>query len=338
MQEIVQQTEAVATLDAALLILGETGVGKSQLARWIHTRSDRAQGPFRTVNLHAIPDGLMEAQLFGATKGAYTSAQGQRGILAEAETGTLFVDEIDKLSKAGQASLLSVLDDGTYRQVGESRVRNADVRFLFGTNADLWALVHSGAFLKDLYYRINVLPVALPPLRRRRGDIAPWADLMMQVVSKGKVCLEASAHARLGVEDWPGNLRELNSVVQRAGALVLSQSRSVCTGSDVERALGLDAGRSISWLEPMDEAASWVAAARSRDSPLGLRIAGAFEARVLLLADSRYGREHALTLLGKQGYVKSNPTKPIRKAKDVWDALTRVLIESADQAEKGTRC
>lgn len=323
LQPVVHRARAFSGLDAPLLIRGETGSGKSMLARWVHQQSPRKEGPFDSVNLQAIPADLMEAQLFGSVRGAFTGAQDRKGILETTKGGTLFIDEIDKLNRAGQASLLTLLDDGTYRRVGEATRRHASVRFLFGTNADLEDLIHTGGFLPDLYYRINVLPVRLPPLRARRGEIADWADMMIAKVTDGEVRLDGTAHARLRKENWPGNLRGLNSVMTRTGALARAAGRRVCSAADIEEALGLDSPSDTGWLDQVEKAASTVADSLQSHNQLGRLLQGAFEARVLLLAEARYGRQTALEMFGKQGYLKDNSAKPFRRALQTWNALLR---------------
>jgi DNA-binding NtrC family response regulator len=221
--------EAIATLpvaarsDAAVLITGETGTGKELAARAIHYLSERAAHPFVAVNCGSLTDSLMEDELFGHERGAFTDAQQRReGLIAQAEGGTLFLDEIDTLTARGQVVLLRVLQDRAFRPLGAQREHHAEVRFVAATNAPLTALVERGAFRADLYYRLCVFSIALPPLRERRDDIP---DLVAHFLEKHRPPgapaprLSADAAAALLRFGWPGNVREMENVMIRAGRL-----------------------------------------------------------------------------------------------------------------------
>lgn len=226
MAPVVRVAGAFAREEETLLVIGETGTGKSRLARWCHSRSARADGPFEVLDLLGIPPEMQMAELFGWKRGAFTGAVADHhGFVTRARGGTLFIDEVDKLSLDAQAGLLTLLEERTYRVLGSrGGPEQADVRFIVGTNADLAAEVARGAFRQDLYYRLDVLSVALPPLRERLDEIGDWAHHMLttrhaEARGDGAVELSADAHAALGAHPWHGNLRELNNAVRRAYVL-----------------------------------------------------------------------------------------------------------------------
>lgn len=211
-----------AAADATVLLCGETGTGKELAARAIHYLSTRSRGPFVPVNCAALPDTILEAELFGNARGAFTDARTERtGIVALARQGTLFLDEIDSLSPRAQSTLLRFLQDRVYRPLGASRFEQADVRIVAATNVDLEAQCARGLFRSDLMYRINVLSLSLPPLRQRPGDALLLARtfvrrMVTQYGSAPKQLSAASAdHLRLPLP-WPGNVRELEHRVHRA--------------------------------------------------------------------------------------------------------------------------
>lgn len=210
----------IAGCDASVLILGETGTGKEVFARTIHYLSPRASRPLVGVNCGAIPTELMESELFGCVRGAYTSAHAARsGLVREAEGGTLFLDEIDSLPLSAQTKLLRFLQEKEYRPVG-GNVCHADVRMIAASNHDLAALVEHSSFRSDLYFRLNVLNVTLPPLRARRDDIPELArhftERCCQQRHRSAISLTAQALRKLLGYDWPGNVRELHNVIERA--------------------------------------------------------------------------------------------------------------------------
>lgn len=219
----------IAESDLPVLITGETGTGKELCARALHYLSRRATKPFLPVNCAAIPLDLFESELFGREKGAFTGASSsQRGLVAEAEGGTLFLDEIETLSLSAQAKLLRFLADHTYHVLGSARPRQSDVRILAATNVALSKKVQEGSFREDLYYRLAVLTLTLPPLRERLGDIpllvAAFLARHASPPGEGKQ-LSESALAALGRYGWPGNIRELENVIQEV--IVLTQARIV---------------------------------------------------------------------------------------------------------------
>jgi len=210
--------------DAHVLITGETGTGKNALAQTIHQSSARKQAPFVHVNCAEIPATLVASELFGVRKGAYTDARENRqGLLASAGGGTLFLDEIGELSLEVQAKLLRVLDSGRIRPLGGSEDTPIEARFVAATNQPLEDLLREGKFRPDLYYRLNVIRIDIPPLRERREDIIPLVDQFLQRASErlGRpvIGVDTSALRQLMSYDWPGNVRELANVIERAVAL-----------------------------------------------------------------------------------------------------------------------
>jgi two-component system response regulator HydG len=206
---------------ATVLLLGETGVGKSWLARQIHARSPRAGAPFLEVNCASFDSQIVESELFGHERGAFTGAvQQKRGLVEVAEGGTLFLDEVGELPLPVQAKLLAFLDDRTFRRVGGTRGLSADVRVIAATNADLAAAVAERRFRKDLYYRLRVLPIEIPPLRERRDEIAALVQQLGRELhrraDRPRLRIEPAALAALRRHDWPGNLRELRNALERA--------------------------------------------------------------------------------------------------------------------------
>lgn len=210
-----------ASSDATILISGETGTGKDLYARSIHYHSIRRAKPFIPVNCGALPEQLFENEMFGHTKGAYTDAHGeQNGLLQEAEGGTIFLDEIDALSPAAQIKLLRFVQDREYRPLGSPKIRTADVRILAATNANLLEKIHLKAFREDLYYRLNILSVPLPPLRDHLEDIPLLADHFVSYYASQNGMsvprLSPQALQKLLAYHWPGNIREFQTIIQRA--------------------------------------------------------------------------------------------------------------------------
>jgi DNA-binding NtrC family response regulator len=210
-----------ARSDAAVLIHGETGTGKERAARALHTLSDRAGGPFTAINCGALPDSLMESELFGHERGAFTDAKNARaGLVEQAVGGTLFLDEIESLSPKGQVALLRFLESFEYRRIGGKRTLRIDLRVVSASNVDLNALARRGEFRRDLLYRLNILAVTLPPLRNRPGDLELLAEhfIARYAAHYGEVPLAITPACRRWLEgrDWPGNVRELENTVHRA--------------------------------------------------------------------------------------------------------------------------
>ena len=210
----------VAVIDNTVLITGESGTGKGVLARFIHDQSLRAEAPFIPVNCSAIPENLLESELFGHTKGAFTgAAQARKGLFAQADTGTLFLDEIGELPLHMQTKMLHVIEDKEIRPVGGEQLRKVDTRIVVATNRDLSAMVAAGTFREDLYFRISQFHIDLPPLRDRGEDIPRLIRFFLQTAQiKGdtNIELDPAAEELLLEYRWPGNVRELENVIGRA--------------------------------------------------------------------------------------------------------------------------
>jgi two-component system response regulator FlrC len=219
----------VARTDTTVMLTGESGTGKEVIARYIHLQSARRDAPFVAINCAAIPDNLLEATLFGYEKGAFTGAQSaQPGKFEQAEGGTLLLDEISEMPLGLQAKLLRVLQEREVDRVGGRKPVALDIRVLATSNRDMAAEVRNGRFREDLYYRLNVFPIAIPPLRERTADIAPLARHCLSALaarSGRRAQLSAGALALLGAHHWPGNVRELENTLQRA--LILAPGETV---------------------------------------------------------------------------------------------------------------
>jgi DNA-binding NtrC family response regulator len=220
MQSILHLIATVAPSDGTVLIQGESGTGKELVARAIHDQSGRAQNPFVVINCGAIPSTLMESELFGHRRGAFTGASSDcAGKLEIANTGTVFLDDIDSLSIKMQAKLLRVIQQKEFERIGTHRIIKADIRIIASSNQDLLSLVEQNHFRQDLYYRLNVLPIALPPLRERMADIPLLLDHFLRAYAKrrgGAVKrLTPAAVDHLSAYHWPGNVRELENFVER---------------------------------------------------------------------------------------------------------------------------
>jgi Nif-specific regulatory protein len=230
MREVLALTQVVAESNATVLIHGETGTGKELIARVVHSNSPRRDRPFVAVNCGALPDSLLESELFGHVKGAFTGAIKDRpGRFELAEGGTIFLDEVGGMSNQLQVKLLRVLQEKEFERVGSSEVVRADVRVVAATNVDLAERVESGDFRQDLFYRFNVVPIHLPALRERREDIPLLVEHFMEIFSKENrkrvSKLSREALDLLTSYDWPGNVRELENCIERA--IVLSQTGTI---------------------------------------------------------------------------------------------------------------
>ncbi len=238
MQDIFRTIAKIADYKTTVLIAGESGVGKELVARALHRRSARRGGPFVAVNCGAIPENLLESELFGHKKGAFTDAvQDRRGLFEEANQGTLFLDEIGELPLGLQVKLLRVLEDETIRRLGESRDLKIDVRIVAATHRDLVAETKAGRFREDLFYRLNVLPINVPPLRERKDDIPL---LIEHFVTRNNARLGTSirgldteARRLLYEYSWPGNVRELENTIERS--MVLADGDMILAGELPER-------------------------------------------------------------------------------------------------------
>ncbi len=221
MKAVIEQARRIAVTEETVLLLGESGTGKSLLARAIHHASKRASGPFVELHAAALPDALVEGELFGREKGAYTGAtEAKAGHAEAAQGGTLFLDEIGELPLATQVKLLRLLQDRTYIRLGSTQQRKADVRIVAATNRDLQAAVKAGTFREDLYYRLAVFPLLVPPLRERPSDIRATVDWLLAARGLGPERISREALDAMTRHAWPGNVRELENALTRA--LVLS--------------------------------------------------------------------------------------------------------------------
>jgi DNA-binding NtrC family response regulator len=221
MHEVFEQISVVAATEATVLVIGETGTGKELVARAIHNRSPRGKGPYVPVHTGALPKDLIEAELFGHEKGAFTGAVASaEGKFGTAKGGTIFLDEISTMPERAQVDLLRVLETFRYTRVGGKTEHVADVRVVCATNRDLLEMVNEGRFREDLYYRVAIFPIRLPPLRERREDIGLLADRFERAAAerfkKRLRPLPAETVAVLAAYDWPGNVRELRNVVEQA--------------------------------------------------------------------------------------------------------------------------
>jgi two-component system response regulator AtoC len=234
MQDVLERVQLVAQSKSTVLVTGETGTGKEMVARLIHHRSGQAEMPLIKVNCAAIPDTLLESELFGHVRGAFTGATAnKRGKFALADGGTIFLDEIGTMSPAIQSKLLRVLQEREFEPLGAERTQRVDVRVIAATNRDLTHMVSEGKFQEDLYYRLNVIPIAIPPLRERPEDIPVLAEHFVekhrQRTGKRITGMDPDVLEALQGYTWPGNVRELENTIERA--VVLATSTIVTTAS-----------------------------------------------------------------------------------------------------------
>jgi len=343
MASLVKLLRVFARQEETVLITGPTGAGKSRLAHWCHAQSPRASGPFQTVDLLTVPEEMQMGELFGWRKGAFTGAiSNQKGCVAQAEGGTLFIDEIDKLSLRSQAGLLQLLENRQYRVLGDpGGAQEADVRFLVGTNADLQTAVAEGRFREDLYYRINVLPVRLPPLAERRDEIGAWARYLLERRHRDEAAAVPLLFApelgpTLEAHPWPGNLRQLDNVMRRAYAMALAEANPgapLTVGVEqVARALTFEAGSPRhDPLTVLEQAArAWVAEAQraqAQGAVLDLNHTGALRGLVLDAAREVCGDlRDAYRLFGLERLVASrNHHRDFQKAMERVAALQEAL-------------
>ncbi len=237
MRQLFELLQTVASTTSTVMVTGETGTGKELAARAIHDASPRRSQRFVAINCSAIPETLLEAELFGHVRGAFTGAVANRqGRLEQAHRGTLFLDEVGTMSAALQAKLLRVLQSREFERVGDSQTVRVDVRVIAATNSDLKKMVDENTFREDLYYRLNVIPIRVPALRERRPDIPLLAQhfldrLAAQNPARGRVTLAQDAQQALMAFEWPGNVRQLENVIERTYAL--SPGRSQLTAADL---------------------------------------------------------------------------------------------------------
>ncbi|HEV2705700.1 MAG TPA: sigma-54 dependent transcriptional regulator [Pyrinomonadaceae bacterium] len=224
MEQLVSLAETAARSDSTVILTGESGTGKDVLARFIHARSARGSSPIITINCAALPESLFESEFFGHERGAFTGATAtKRGLIEAADGSTLFLDEVGEMPLQTQVKLLQFLEEGRFRRVGSTRDRSADVRIIAATNRRLAEDVHAGRFRADLFYRLNVISLHIPPLRERREDIPALIEHFLaryrERFNRPALALSNDARARLLAYDWPGNVRELRNTIERAAAL-----------------------------------------------------------------------------------------------------------------------
>lgn len=258
--EIRKMVELASCADAPVLITGETGSGKNVVARSIHFWGPMRKSPFISVNCSAIPENLIEAELFGCAKGAYTGAvSDKKGIFEMADGGTLFLDEIGEMPMHLQSKLLGVLEDKQIKRLGEDSIRRVDVRVIAATSLDLEDAITRNKFRKDLYYRLSVIKMHIPPLRERRGDIPELCAFLMRQIGRGRrVELPELELQRLMKYDWPGNVRELRNILERAVILQKGPDvRPSCLLADVREVpepVKETEGRASATLDGVEEA------------------------------------------------------------------------------------
>jgi DNA-binding NtrC family response regulator len=255
LQEVLTQIRQVADTDATVLIQGESGTGKELIARAIHDLSDRSSGPFIAVNLGALPETLLESELFGHEKGSFTGASRQKpGCFEQALSGSLFLDEITEIPAKSQVDLLRVLESGQFARVGGEQTLDSDARIVSATNRDVQQLVDDGTFREDLFYRLNIVPIEVPPLRQRRDDIPLLVDhFLTHFCSRHRrepKCVDAKAMGILTGGNWPGNVRQLRNVIER---LVVTVSDDQITESDLPTELAAKPGAQPSSIRSLAE-------------------------------------------------------------------------------------
>lgn len=256
MRQVARTVRKVSMYKTTVLVLGESGVGKELISRGIHDESPRADGPFVAVNCGAIPEALLESELFGHVKGAFTDASAdKRGLFEEAQAGTLFLDEIGELPAILQVKLLRALQEGEIRRVGDTRAISVDVRVVAATSRDLTSMVEDGSFRRDLYYRLNVMPIEVPPLRERREDVAPLVERFIEITNRklGTTIegISKEALAALVGYDWPGNVRELENTIEHAS--VMAESPIIETEALPDRTRRATAGGGFAMSFPEDD-------------------------------------------------------------------------------------
>jgi transcriptional regulator with PAS, ATPase and Fis domain len=246
-REVIARATKVAVTDATTCLQGESGTGKEVVARFIHQWSPRRRGPFVAINCAALPDQLLESELFGFERGAFTGAQQSKpGLIEMASGGVLFLDEVTEMAPAAQAKFLRVLQEREFLRLGGTRPVRVDVRVIAATNRNLEEAVAHGDFRADLYYRLNVFDILIPPLRERPDDILPLADSFLRELP-GAPALTTEAGEALCRYDWPGNVRELRNVLERAaivsdGGVIGVEHLSLKTRSDASRLPSTDLG------------------------------------------------------------------------------------------------
>jgi len=261
MQGVIARIELVARTKSTILITGETGTGKELVARAIHDRSAQREMPLVKVNCAAIPETVLESELFGHVRGAFTDAIAtKKGKFALADGGTILLDEIGVMTPALQSKLLRVLQEREFEPVGAERPESVDVRVIAATNRDLRQMVADGRFQSDLFYRLNVIPIDIPPLRERRDDVEPLVHHFVQKhaqrTGRSVTGIDPAALAALRLYDWPGNVRELENAVERAVVLstgpIVTAAAMPMAAAPIPRSIGLPSlmlRRNLEWVE-----------------------------------------------------------------------------------------
>lgn len=252
-REVLKQAAQVASVETTVLLLGETGTGKEVVARFVHRGSARKDGPFVALNCAALPENLLESELFGYERGAFTGAmQSKPGLIEQAAGGVLFLDEVGEMALPSQAKFLRVLQEREFQRLGGTRVLRADVRVIAATNRELRKAIERGSFREDLYYRLNVFELKIPPLRERPDDILPLADAFVAEIGRslGVPPAGISLEARQALVNyhWPGNVRELRNILERAailaeGGLIVSEHLAFGPRPEPEKSLAVAAVR-----------------------------------------------------------------------------------------------
>jgi DNA-binding NtrC family response regulator len=299
-----------AQADAPVMILGESGTGKEIVARALHANGPRRDAPFVALNVAAVPGELLESELFGHVRGAFTGAtQAKQGLLEAASGGVLFLDEIAEMPLPLQAKLLRAVQEGEVRRVGDTRVFGVDVRFVCATHRDLRALVAAGRFREDLYYRLDVLTVRVPPLRERREDVLPLARGFLAAEKRPPAGVSPDAERALAAYDWPGNVRELGNAVKhgcalaRGGVLRREHLPERVRGASTEEAVHPEAfdlgGSDASAQGGLRDVVEAAVGSRTAPTPSSWRLADVERAHVLRALE-RCGGSHqdAARLLG----------------------------------------
>jgi DNA-binding NtrC family response regulator len=299
MQAVIAMADQIAPSDASILITGESGVGKEVIARYVHQKSRRAAKPFISVNCAAIPENLLESELFGHEKGAFTGAVARRiGKFEEANGGTLLLDEISEMDGRLQAKLLRALQEREIDRVGGAKPVKVDIRILATSNRDLTQAVRDGTFREDLLYRLNVVNLRLPPLRERPGDVLALAEFFVRKYAAANGAAErplsAEARRRLAGHRWPGNVRELENAMHRAVLLA--------SGPEIEeQAIRLPDGQPFASADPharAAQAASFAAETANRGY-VGQTVAAMEQQLIIDTLEHCFGnRTHAATILG----------------------------------------
>lgn len=311
LKPVVQFIGKIAATDAPVLILGESGTGKELVAKAIHRRSGRAAAPFIAVNCGALNEGLLETELFGHERGAFTGAVRERaGRFELAHGGTIFLDEIGEVSEAFQVKLLRVLQEGEFERVGGTRTLHADVRVLAATNRDLKREVPTGKFREDLYYRLNVLSVSLPPLRERQGDLPVLVEHFLRKEGGG---LSVSRNVMQAFQEYPwrGNVRELESVVKRAALLARAEGRSMVTIKDLTEELAASARNALAVEEQVLDALREKGFSRSSISESAEELGGLNRGTV-----AEYLRGECLKAFVEQGFDREKAVRHIALSAD----------------------